>query len=219
MVWGYIVLLPCIVSATVTNYLWRYKIHYDRDLSKLHSLSREGLIDDICLVALHSVLLQDLRRSRASTRSVGQSSLSRYVQGYLSVFQHPTLPLDNTELRTLDMPTDKEAQGGGKPNHRLAGDILCIAARGDFFGTICAKLADRLGGDRLGAAQLDSDHTESILVDSHGLWQKLQQDDIAASDFLEVARDVLVSAGLAKQESEKRRLLELLGSCATQGVT
>jgi hypothetical protein len=34
-----------------------------------------------------------------------------------------------------------------------------------------------------------------------------------------VARDVLVSAGLAKQESEKRRLLELLGSCATQGVT
>lgn len=220
MVWGYIVLLPCIVSAAVTNYLWRYKIHYDRDLSKLHSLSREGLIDDIYLVSLHSVLLQDLRRSGATQgKSVGLDSLSQYVNGYLSVFPKRPLSLDSMELRTLDVPADKEAQGGPKPTHRLAGDILYIAARGDFFNDICAKLGDRLGGQPLSASRLDSDHGEPIFVDSHCLWRKLQKDEIAVSDFLEVARDVLVTTGLAKQHSEKRRLLELLGSSATRGVT
>jgi hypothetical protein len=219
MVWGYIVLLPCIISAAVTNYFWRYKIHYDRDLSKLQSLSREGLIDDIYLVALHLALLQDLRRSGASQRKiVGLDSLSQYVNGYISVFRDPPLSLDSLDLRTLEMPADKEAQGGAKPTHRLAGDILYIAVCGDFFSDICAKLGDRLGGEPLGASRLDSGYGESILVDSHGLWRKLQEDEIATSDLLEVARDVLVTTGLAKQQSEKRRLLELLGSCATRGV-
>jgi hypothetical protein len=220
MVWGYIVLLPCIVSAAVTNYFWRYKIHYDRDLSKLHSLSREGLIDDIYLVALHSALLQDLRRSGASQRkSVGLDSLSQYVNGYLSVFRNPPLSMDSMGLRTLGMPANKETHGGPTPTLRLASDILYIAVRDGLFGSLCAELGNRLGGEPLGAPRLDPNHGESILVDSHCLWQKLQKDEIAVSDFLEVARDVLVTTGLAKQQSEKRRLLELLGSCASRGVT
>jgi hypothetical protein len=44
MVWGYAVLIPCVIGAVFSNYFWRTLIGYDRDMSEQEAMSQRNLL-------------------------------------------------------------------------------------------------------------------------------------------------------------------------------
>lgn len=58
--WGYVVLIPCILSSILSNYFWRWKIGYDRPLwNASHPQASRTLLEELEYVtSIHNALVQ-----------------------------------------------------------------------------------------------------------------------------------------------------------------
>lgn len=62
-VWGYLILIPCVVSAMFANIMWRKRINYDRDLTEPVALDGETLLLDTGYAALRERLVAEYCRT------------------------------------------------------------------------------------------------------------------------------------------------------------
>lgn len=70
MVWGYVVLIPCVIGAVFANYFWRNHIGYDRDMSEQEPMSQQNLLNEAGFAGGNRCLLTDLDKEyrRTTTR-------------------------------------------------------------------------------------------------------------------------------------------------------
>jgi hypothetical protein len=60
MWWGYVILIPCITSSIVSNYLWRHRIGYDRPFARqLPKIDKELLAQELRYVMYCQRILED----------------------------------------------------------------------------------------------------------------------------------------------------------------
>lgn len=83
-VWGYLLLIPCIISAVFANLMWRYRINYDREMTEPAGLDAAELLNETSHAALReSLVLQYCHSIRArwvpwrSRRCLKDASVSR----------------------------------------------------------------------------------------------------------------------------------------------
>ena len=67
MVWGYVVLIPCVIGAVFANYFWRNHIGYDRDMSEQEPLSQQNLLNEVGFAGANRCLLMDLAKEYRRT--------------------------------------------------------------------------------------------------------------------------------------------------------
>lgn len=62
-VWGYVILLPCAISAFTVNVYWRLKVNYDRDITEPVPLDDEKVLNDAAYARSRERLLSEYRKS------------------------------------------------------------------------------------------------------------------------------------------------------------
>lgn len=93
-VWGYLLLIPCIISAVFANLMWRYRINYDREITEPVGLDATELLNEASHAALRESLVLryclNVRarwvpwRSRIALKdySVSKEKLQAFLAGY-----------------------------------------------------------------------------------------------------------------------------------------
>lgn len=56
-VWGYLILIPCIISAVFANTMWRHRINYDREIIEPEALDPPELLNEAGFAALREILM------------------------------------------------------------------------------------------------------------------------------------------------------------------
>lgn len=63
-VWGYLLLIPCVMAAIFANVVWRRKINYDRDIEEPKPLGAYDLLNHAGYALVTEALVSDLNPSR-----------------------------------------------------------------------------------------------------------------------------------------------------------
>lgn len=180
--WGYVVLIPCIISLILCNYYWRYKLGYDRPI--ISSSSSTLKIDHVITGTLPP-LLADLSYVSAVHDALAQSS--------------PTaLPRTVVNLDSLESLISFIAQ-----NHMF--ESFCEWLLQEDQSVIAMLVGDAPSVDPQGQITLSPKH----FVQGYGASN--EPDAELADLLLERARGFLKAVGRKVFAYRERYLLELLG--------
>ena len=118
-VWGYLILIPCIISAVFANLMWRYRINYDRRITQPEALNASELLSEVGYAALGERLVlqycHSIRKPRVpwpwrrdcQDRPTSKEKLPAFLSAYAELTaQHLKAARDN-----ITQPIE-EAAGG-----------------------------------------------------------------------------------------------------------
>lgn len=182
--WGYIILIPCIISLILCNYYWRYKLGYDRAI--ISSSSSSLKIDHVVTGTLPPLLADLSYVSAVHDALASSSSLPT------------TLPPSVVNLTSLESLTSFIAQ-----NHMF--ESFCEWLLQEDQSVIARLVGDAPSIDPHGQITLSPKHFVQRYGDSPELDAEL------AELLLERARGFLMAVGRKVFAYRERYLLELVG--------
>lgn len=147
-VWGYIILLPCAISAFSVNIYWRLKVNYDRYISEPKPMDHVTLLHDAALANTRERLLTEYLqlvhgRKAVKGKNLDQDLLKKFLTDWLTAeVAHLTNEYErqNEILKSLDLSEESKERQTTSNVSELVTSLEHIQARIDRYNALLSNL-------------------------------------------------------------------------------